>query len=551
VPEGVVYVALTIIVWGVSALRRGLWQDDVQALGEAFHRLQHPFLTLFQPDPGPLRRLTLVPSAIAWSTPFPIESLQVLSAAVWLGEALLAGWLVSLLLPGRRWTRFAVVCLTLTAASDFGTGSVVILAYNVAALLLLAAAGCALSWLTRGRIFALLASLLLLTGSLLTMEVALPAVPFLLSLFLWFGWQRDRRRTVGLLALWSAVIVPVIVIAASFVRDPHSYAAVALVPMSRRALVIRTISLWLENFAPWRWSLARPDWYVRPEAVIPTGWMIAGALFATMLFVVCAWTKRDDVTRRHDVALAALFVVMAFAANAAYAGVWFSEIHYRTHILSRIWASIAIAIIASAYPRLKWIAYAIVTTFIFFGTCGAIERQDFYLASWQNHQRELASILDAAPALRPGTAVILRGSSLRGRYLALEADYLTTHWLRMLYDDPNLRTIRLDLKRGARCRGTSGGVACRQEGGELAYDHRTRVKPFHFDALVVFDYDETSGTWRLVRSLKGDPLELGFENEATHYQPSARIVMRPWTVRQQRLLLAQKKGESVSPPPFW
>src|SRR5713101_6100544 len=139
--DGIAYVALTIVVWGVNAFQRGLWQDDVQALGEVFRRSTHPFHALFKPDPSPLRRLTLVPWAIAWSTPYPIETLHVLCAAVWLGEGVLAGWIVSLLLPGRRWTRFAVVCLTLTATSDFTAGSVVALAYNVAALLVLAAAG--------------------------------------------------------------------------------------------------------------------------------------------------------------------------------------------------------------------------------------------------------------------------------------------------------------------------------------------------------------------------------------------------------------------------
>ena len=383
--DGIVYVVLTIVVWGVNAFQRGLWQDDVQALGEAFRRSTRSFRALFSPDPSPLRRLTLIPSAIGWATPYPIETLHVLCAAIWLAQGVLAGWIVSLLLPGRRWTRFAVVCLTLTATSDFVTGSIVALAYNVAALFLLGAAGCALLWIGRGRIVTLLFSVILLACSLLTMEVALPAVPFLALLFAWHGRRRYAGRVATLFAAWGLLLVPVAVIEWSFLRDPKSYAAVALVPMSRRDLAMRTIALWLENFAPWRWAFARPEWYARPPAVIPTAWMAAGAVFAASLFLLRVGTKHDEATadeRRHSVLLAALFVTMALAANAAYAGVRFSDIHYRTHILSRIWASMAIGILAgwagTCWPRLRWAPYAAVTAFVFFGTWGAIERQDFF-----------------------------------------------------------------------------------------------------------------------------------------------------------------------------
>src|ERR1700682_2132506 len=106
--DGLSFIALTILVWGVNALQRGLWQDDVQALGEAYQRSSRSFRALFRPDPAPLRRLTLVPSAIANAFPHPIWALHVLSDAVWLSLGLMAGWIVGLLLPGRRWARVGV-----------------------------------------------------------------------------------------------------------------------------------------------------------------------------------------------------------------------------------------------------------------------------------------------------------------------------------------------------------------------------------------------------------------------------------------------------------
>ena len=69
---------------------------------------------------------------------------------------------------------------------------------------------------------------------------------------------------------------------------------------------------------------------------------IAGT--AALLYLLRVRGKSDEAPsedRRRSLLLAGLFVIMALAANAAYAGVWFSEIHYRTHILSRIWASVS------------------------------------------------------------------------------------------------------------------------------------------------------------------------------------------------------------------
>ena len=52
--DGLCYAALTILVWGVNALQRGLWQDDVQALGEAFRRSLRPIISgrCFVPTPA-------------------------------------------------------------------------------------------------------------------------------------------------------------------------------------------------------------------------------------------------------------------------------------------------------------------------------------------------------------------------------------------------------------------------------------------------------------------------------------------------------------------
>ena len=531
--DSVCYVVLTILVWGISALRRGMWQDDVQALGTAVERSRRSFFTLFRPDASPLRRLTVLPSALANATPYPVEALQILSAGTWLAIGLLAGWIVSLLFPGRRWTRFVVVCLTLTATSDYQTASMVPLAYNVAAAALLAAIGCALLWLRRGGRRALVLSAVLLASSLLTMDVAIPAMPFALVLFVQVSGWRPAKNLIWLLGAWAAVLIPIAIVEWSFLHDPSSYAAIAMLPLSLHAFAHRTIKLWIENFEPWRWAFARPEWYPRPPAAISTAWRAFGSLVAVVVFWLRLRQKKDDGGRGSQIFLVLLFVAMTVAANAAYAGIQMSDIHYRTHILSRVWASAAIGILAGwlmeRRPGMRLAGLTLASAFVFFGTWGGIERQDLYLATWRQHQRELASILTAAPSLRPGTRVILRSDATPDRYLATEADYLTTHWLRLLYDAPFLLSLRVAPDRGTRCSAVASGLECRGERGESYH--------FRYEEMVVMDYDHGSGTYRLVRSLNGDPFSRGHEAGAALYRPEDRIINRPWTVRQRRLLL--------------
>src|SRR5258706_288935 len=95
------------------------------------------------------RRLYSLPFRLALATPQPIRTLHLLFGAAWLGQALAAGWISRLLMPGRRLTQFLAICLTLTATSDYLTNNLTALGYNLSALMLLLAVGCSLRYVTR------------------------------------------------------------------------------------------------------------------------------------------------------------------------------------------------------------------------------------------------------------------------------------------------------------------------------------------------------------------------------------------------------------------
>lgn len=134
-----------------------------------------------------------------------------------------------------------------------------------------------------------------------------------------------------------------------------------------------------------------------------------------------------------------------------------------------------------------------------------------------------------------------RGTATSGRYLATEADYLTKHWLGLLYNDPKLHAMRLNPERGSGCKPTPGGIDCWLEGEASCFANKTcEPTRFQFEDLVVMDYDSSSGTWHLVPSLSNDPLARGYDSEAERYRPENRIVSQPWTLRQRRLLLIKE-----------
>jgi len=542
--DGLLYALLLLLVWGLTAPLHGLWQDDAALLAVALARHGQGLAAALAPTGGPLRRLLALPFLLAQATPHPVLALQILYGACWLGQALAAGWIAATLIPQRPLTRLMVVALTLTATSDYLTNNLTALGYNFGVLTLLLAFACGLRFVGRGGAVWLLASAGALGASLWTIEVGLPAVVFLPLIVAWRA-GGIRPRPLTLLLAWGAIAAPFALLEWRFLHDPHGYAAVASLGLPPRQLATRTAALWLENFEPWRWAFARPVWYPRPAMAIPAGVMALAAALAVAAFALRVWRMPPETEPARPVralSLAAVFALMALAANAAYANIQFSEIHYRTHVLSRVWASLALGILAgwaaARWPRARWGILAAPALFVGLGTWGGLERQDFFLASWRLHQRELLSIATSAPALRPGTALILRSPPPAHTYRATQADYLTKAWLSLIFEEPGIQCLLLDPARDTGCRPAPTGLECWHEGqADCFAAHRCAPDHFDYNRLIVMDYDQAAGVYRLRTSLAGDPLAAGAAAAAAGYRPEQRILPRALATAQRRLLL--------------
>lgn len=538
------YLFLLLLVYGLTVPLRGLWQDDTLLLRGARVHQGHGFLASLYPAGSPLRRLYTLPHRLALATPQVVWTLHLIHSAIWFGQALASGWIASLLLPGRRLTRFLAICLTLTATSDYLTGNLTALGYNFGALLFLLALGCSLRYVTGGNAGWVVVACATAAASIWTIDVAIPALPFVPLLLFWRGGRAALRRTLGVLVAVGVALAPAVPVEWRFLRDPSGYAAVALQPMSPMARLHRAAVLWGDNFAPWRWVYARPIWYPRPPREIPLWAMRLAAVVAAVWFALRA-RKTEDGDREpatRMLALAGLFAAMAFAANAAYAALQMAEIHYRTHILSRVWASLAVAVLigwaAQRWPRARGAMLFVPVLFVGFGVWGGLERQDLWVSTWRLHKKELGSIVNTVPALAPGTGIVLRSGPTPDQYLATEANYLAQSWLILLYDDPGIHALRIAPDRGSGCRATPEGLECWDEGDAACFAAGTCAGPrFPYDTLVLLDFDHREGTWNLLTDPRGDRLLGTFPAALTGYRPGRRILKHPLTARQRALLL--------------
>jgi hypothetical protein len=535
-----IYLLLALLVQGLFALDRGLWQDDVAILAVVASQDHGSIAGLLAPILAPTRRLLGLPFALALATPRPVACLQLLYGVTWLGLGLLAHALARLLAPGRPRLAYLAGALTLCATSDFLTDSVVSLGYDVSVLAFFAGLCLLLRWQRQGEArLSLIGSALLMSASLWTMEAALPSV-LLVPLLLWAadGRRFSRRAAVGAL-LWLAAALPFLAIFVPFLLDPHGYAATALLPLSPHERLQRTAALFFNNFAPWRWAFARPVWYPRPDPVIPIrAWLPAVGL-GTAAFLWGAWrvqdaapesAKGEDASR--DWLLAATSLLMAFASNAALAGLQLATIFYRTQVVSRVWASLFLAIVSDRLIRRlggRWPPGLLLpTVFVALGLAGGLERQDFFLASWRQHRVELASIVEQAPSLRP-EALLLLQTPPAPAYLATEAPYLAEAWAVVLYRDPSFmkRLFLWAPERGTGCLAEERRLRCWEEGQADCFAEGTcEGRSLPYERLVLMTYVPEERRFRLLREIPA--ALLGAHPESGRgYAPEAMILRRP------------------------
>ncbi len=522
----IVVVTLTMIVWGIFALDRGLFQDDAATLAVVWGTRGF-WRRLTTPIVSPTRVFAGAPAAIALLFPNPVIALQVLYGLLWAATGLLAYFIARRLFPSSSRVALFACALTLSATSDYLTDSLVAISYSLSTAFFLAALlALLISWTSRrlgwGVVFVLGVS-----ASLWTADGALPGV-LLAPVLLWASaGRRVSRRLAAHTIAWYAPVVPYLIVFTRFLRDPRSYAGTAVRWIPPGEWLRRAGRLFLYNFRPWRWAAERENWFRAPPSVLSPRWSALLALLGLSVFLWAWLGLRDDADspppesgeKKRAAAIAAVAFAAAFFSNAAFAPVQFSNIFYRTHISSRVWSSLALAVLAgiifSKSSRPSFASLALLVTFVGLGLEGGLERQNYYLSYWKRHRIELGSILEAAPNLRPDSRVLLYVDSVPPYFRATAVDYLAGCWLQLLYETPmGHKTFVWARGNGSTCEPRTDRFVC--------YANDLQRSELDYADLVLFHYDSPQNRYELVPELVG-LLAGGKSVQLDAYAPDRRI----------------------------
>jgi hypothetical protein len=542
-----VFVFLTFLVWGFFALDRGMFQDDVCILAQVYS-WGHRIVRFFYPVTTPTRVFAGTPFGLALLTPWPVETLQIFYGLTWLAGGVFATLVLAQVFPGRAWLAFTGGCLTICATSDYLTDSLVALHYEVSSLFYVVMLVCLLRWLRTGKRRWLALGTAALAVSLGNTDVAFAPI-MLTPALLWliegrFSWG-VKTASLGI----ACVFGPYAVVFLRFLVDPHSYAAIAMEPLSFAARAHRVGAAYLHNFAPWSWGRARGNWFPALPPALP-GWIrLWGPVSGVLAFLSgSAWirgSERRDAAaapeaRTRDFLFLAAFLAMALACNSTQGILTYSQFFYRTQVLSRYWASLAVALAADMLLRsraaaTRRMAILLPLLLVGFGVDGGLDRQDYYLAYWKRHRVELRSIVEAAPRLAPSASLVLHIPRPVPYFAATQADYLAQAWTSLLYDDPSMfdRMTLISPYGDQRCSVEAAQLVCRSPQGKP-------LENVPLSRAVILSYDEIQHRYALADEI---PAELYSDSivRRSAYNPRSMIVEAPLTSMARRVLLENRK----------
>lgn len=502
--------ALCTTAW--TTFDRGLFQDDAQVLWDVRH--QPTFLAqIWQPIGSETRRLQGTPYALALRMPDTLDGILIFTELLPFGVAVVAMAIVRVAAQVTWPWAFLAGALTITATSDWLTASPVALGYQMAVLLFMSGVLGLLRWARFGGGLSFVAALVCGTASLWTIDSATTVYPLMPLLgYLAADDERGRARAKRMAWAWWLAALPYYGLFVRFLFDTSSYAAVAMIDRPWWHHVARLGLLVLHNLMPWRWALARGEWFG------PSPWpplahtAVAVALGLATTAVVFRALRRAAAGPRDDdpwrgLAMAGAFATCTVLANATYMSVQLAFLYYRTHLHARVWwamgLTLGLAWLSRAGAARARAAVAVATMYLAFGIAGGVERQVFFREAWTRHRVELASLAEALPPA-PAHLVLTRRAD-PGAYVATQVPYLARFWAGLLGSDvwdmcrvslvaplkettchagPDRLVCEVAVTRtNARCGPTAGRA-------EIPYDH-----------LVVADYDAATNRYEVATTL--------------------------------------------------
>ena len=419
---GTVFVFLTLLVIGIDPFERGIRMasDDLNFFYHVDSMAERPFVEqLFTryPADGWNRLFAIWPFVMASHSPAPVVAIHVFYAIAWLLSGLAAARLVREVLPASKIARYLAGVLTLTATSDFQTLSVVYGPHLFGIALFFFGIVQLLRFAKELQIRKALGAWILLTISFLTCEYTYPCV-FVLPLLIWGHVGNLKLAWRPILLLTSAFALPLgLLFLNLFGAD--SYASGLVSSKLTVTRLAQFIGLgFMHNFWPVAWAnRVSPDHYDIYASVYSVSVMtLLSAMGAAAAILGLRRVSNGENSRSSATSLThkrwiliGTLAALTFIANAGTARLG-GDFFIRSHFVSRIWASMLIAVVLASIWRRPvgvWMIRAICGTFVFLGIWGAMERQSFLHGHVLHEARELRSLRAEIPSLTSPAKLLL------------------------------------------------------------------------------------------------------------------------------------------------
>ena len=369
----------------------------------------------------PTRILTAFPLAVAALTPWPEWSAAALLVATWLLVAGTTYAVTSRLFPENRTAAILAFLLAGTTAYDISLLHAVYVPILITSLLHWSGLLALLVYCEKRSIRWLLGSSLLQIASLLTYATTLPAIfigPFLALAFIagTSDFRRALRPFTAIAVAWWTPAICYLGALAWVATQPRNYiTGGALTLQSPSGFLWSALKLIAKNFDPIVWLHPHP-YFGNPPRIIDPGVVWGLAILATALMVpLVIGASRADAgrvpLRKSRWVLAALFLTIV-GSNLATVMVQESQLNLRTHVISRLYAALIIAVLCSTFLRSRKIAFfatgLIVTVPILaVGAWTVADRAAYLTSIWPRHRTELRSLDDLVQRIDRRAAIVL------------------------------------------------------------------------------------------------------------------------------------------------
>lgn len=394
------------------------------------------------------RVLIALPLALASLTPWLEWTTALLLIATWLLVAGTTYAITERLFPGNRIAAILAFFVAGTTAYDISLLHAGYLPFLITSLFHWAGLLALLVYCEKRSIIWLLVSSLLQIASLLTYATAVAAIfvgPFLaLAIIASRSDLRAALRPFAAVATaWWIPVFGYLAALAWVALQPGNYITGGGLtwksPASFLGSTVRAVAI---NFDVMAWLHPNP-YFGNPSRIFDPEAMWALAILATGLMVPLligasrAGAGRVSLRNSRWI-LAALFLAIV-GSNLATVMVQASNLNFRTHVISRLYAAILIAVLCSTFLQSRNIALwtiglAIALTVLVIGAWTVADRASYLTSIWPRHRTELRSLDSLVQKIDRKAAIVLYEPPGAG-YTATIVAWHAVPWIMLMRGD--------------------------------------------------------------------------------------------------------------------